>query len=162
MDAVESWHDFNVAIVGAAAALAGLVIVAASVNIGDIVKETSLTSRLASGISGLVLALTASAIGLMPAISDVAYGVSVLIVAAGFLAFPVQAARRIVENRHPENRARFFKVVLGLVAPLAYLIGGVMLAVGMPGGLLLFAIGSILSIVAALMISWVVLVEVLR
>lgn len=162
MDVVESWREFNVAIVGATAALAGLVIVAASVNIGDIVKEASLTSRLAAGISGLVLALTASAIGLMPGIDGVAYGLAVLIIAAAFLVFPAQAARRIIENRHPENRARAFKILLGSVAPLAYLVGGALLAAGVPGGLLLFAVGSILAIVAALMISWVVLVEVLR
>lgn len=162
MDAVENWHEFNVAIVGAAAALAGLVIVAASVNIADIVKAVSLTSRLASGITGLVLALTASAVGLIPDISPVAYGVTILVVSAGFTVFPLQASRRILENHAPENEARPFKVAVGFVTPLAYLIGSILLIVGAPGGLVVFAAGSILAVVAALLISWVVLVEVLR
>lgn len=38
MEHLEAWHDFNVAMAGATAALAGLVIVAASVNIDKIVK----------------------------------------------------------------------------------------------------------------------------
>jgi hypothetical protein len=38
IDTLEGWTDFNVAMVGATGALAGLVIVAASVNIGDSVK----------------------------------------------------------------------------------------------------------------------------
>lgn len=162
MDAVESWHDFNVAIVGAAAALAGLVIVAASVNIGDIVKAISLTSRLAAAISGLVLAITASAVGLIPEMTPVAYGVTMLTASVAFAVFPVQAARRIWENHAPENVARPFKVLVGFVAPLAYVIGSILLIAGAPAGLVLFAAGSILAIMAALLISWVVLVEVLR
>ena len=63
MEQLEAWSEFNVAMVGATAALAGLVIVAASVNIGDIIKSVSLTARLAAGIAGLVLALAGSAIG---------------------------------------------------------------------------------------------------
>lgn len=162
MDAVESWHEFNVAIVGAAAALAGLVIVAASVNIGDIVKAPSLTARLAAGISGLVLALTASAVGLVPDLPPPAYGVTVLIAAAAFAVFPAQAARRITENVDPQNRARALKITVGFVAPTAYIVGAALLMTGSSGGLVLFAAGSIVAIMAALLISWVVLVEVLR
>ena len=49
MEDLELWSEFNVAMVGATAALAGLVIVAASVNIGEIIKTRSLTARLAAG-----------------------------------------------------------------------------------------------------------------
>ncbi len=163
MDAVENWHEFNVALVGATAALAGLVIVAASVNITEIVKATSLTSRLAAGIGGLVLALTASAIGLIPDITPAAYGVAMVVVSAVCAVFPAQATRRIFENHAPENRGRTFKALVGFVAPLAYLIGSILLIAGSPtAGLAVFAAGSILAIMAALIISWVALVEVLR
>lgn len=82
MEQVASWSDFNVAMTGATAALAGLVIVAASVNIAQIVGAQSLTSRLGGGIANLVLALTASAIGLIPDITPGAYGVTVLVLSA--------------------------------------------------------------------------------
>ena len=131
-------------------------------NIADIVKAVSLTSRLAAGISGLVLAITASAVGLIPDISAVAYGVTMLVVSVAFAVFPVQASRRIFENRAPENIARPFTALVGFVAPVAYLIGSVLLVAGSPAGLVVFAAGSILAIMAALLISWVVLVEVLR
>ena len=81
MDAVESWREFNVAIVGATAALAGLVIVAASVNIGDIVKSRTLTARLGSAIVMLVVALIASAVALMPGVDEQSLGVLLLIAA---------------------------------------------------------------------------------
>ena len=63
------WGDFHVAMVGATAALAGLVIVAASVNIGEIVKAPALTARLGSAIAGLVLAPVVSALGRLPGVS---------------------------------------------------------------------------------------------
>lgn len=162
MEQIEAWSDFNVAMAGATAALAGLVIVAASVNIGDIIKEASLTARLAAGIAGLVLALAGAAIGLVPGIGVVPYGVLMLVLAVGASAFQGQAARRIFENRHPANRQRILKSAVGFAAPTAYLIGGALLVAGRADGLAWFAAGAIISIIAALLVSWIVLVEVLR
>ncbi len=162
MEQIETWSEFNVAMVGATAALAGLVIVAASVNIGDIIKEASLTARLAAGISGLVLALIGSAVGLIPEVGPIAYGVAMIVIALGAGVFQVQATRRIFENRHPANRARWLKAAVGFLAPLTYVIGGALLAAAQPVGLVWFAAGSIIAIVAALLVSWIVLVEVLR
>ena len=162
MEQIETWSDFNVAMVGATAALAGLVIVAASVNIGDIIKEASLTARLAAGISGLVLALIGSAIGLIPEVGPVLYGVAMIVIALGAGVFQVQATRRIFENQHPANRMRWLKSAVGFLAPLDYLIGGALLAADQPAGLAWFAVGSIVAIGAALLVSWIVLVEVLR
>src|SRR5690349_24604859 len=113
MEQIHEWSEFNVAMVGATAALAGLVIVAASVNIGDIIKELSLTARLAAGIAGLVLALAGSAVGLIPDIDAVGYGVVMVVLALGGGAFSAQASRRIFQNRHPENRLKGAKSALG-------------------------------------------------
>lgn len=162
MEQLEAWSEFNVAMVGATAALAGLVIVAASVNIGDIIKSVSLTARLAAGIAGLVLALAGSAIGLFPGIGPLPYGVAVLVLAVGAGVFQVQATRRIVENRDPQNRLRWAKSAVGFVAPLAYIVGGALVAAGEPQGLAWTAIGSIIAVITALLVSWIVLVEVLR
>jgi len=163
MDALDAWSEFNVAMVGATAALAGLVIVAASVNIADIVKEVSLTARLAAGIAGLVLALSGSAIGLIPGIPAGAYGASMIVLALVTAVFATSAARRIQQNRHPGNRMKPLKSLLGFLPPLAYLTGGVLLIAGAgTSALTVFAAGSILAIIAALLVSWIVLVEVLR
>ncbi|PZU28899.1 MAG: hypothetical protein DI577_09585, partial [Microbacterium sp.] len=78
MDALDTWHEFNVAMLGATAALAGLVIVAASVNITVIIAAPALTSRLASAIAGLVLAIVVCAVGLIPALTAPAFGIAVV------------------------------------------------------------------------------------
>jgi hypothetical protein len=159
---VEDWSEFNVAMAGATAALAGLVIVAASVNIGDIIKAESLTARLASAIATLVLAITVSALGLVPAIAPTWYGIVVLLGVVIAAVFQVSATVRIVQNRHPENRMRALKALLGFLPLAAYTVGGVMLLAGSATGLVLFAAGTILAIIVALIVSWIVLVEVLR
>ncbi|RLK47481.1 hypothetical protein C7474_2069 [Microbacterium telephonicum] len=162
MDALEAWHEFDVAMLGATAALAGLVIVAASVNIEVIIKAASLTARLASAIAGLVLAIIVCAVGLVPSLDAVAYGW--IVVAAAVLAalFGVDATVRIFQNRHPENRLRAGKSLVAFLAPAVYAVGGVLLVVGDVGGLVWLAAGSIAAIVTSLFVSWVVLVEVLR
>ncbi len=162
MDGIAQWSDFNVAMLGATAALAGLVIVAASVNIAEIVKSTTLTSRLAAAIAGLVLALVVAAVGLVPEVSSFGYGVAALIATLIAAAFQVHATSVISRDPSPADRARFLKSVLGF-APLAcYAVAGVMLVLGHPAGLAVAAIGAIIAIVSAIVVSWIALVEVLR
>lgn len=161
MDGLEGWREFNVAMVGATAALAGLVIVAASVNIAQIVTAATLTSRLASGIAGLVLALIGSALGLAPEISSLWYGASMIAASLAAAAFSAHAAHQLMTDLDPADRMRPVKSALGFAAPACYLVGGVLLVAGVPG-LAWLAAGSLVAIAAALVISWVVLVEVLR
>ncbi|GAA1938592.1 hypothetical protein GCM10009775_33450 [Microbacterium aoyamense] len=159
---LEGWHDFNVALMGAVAALAGLLIVASSVNIAEIVKAPAVASRLAAGLAGLVLAIVACALGLIPGIPPLAYGAGVILAAVGAAIIQWRATQRIYGNADPANRWKAGKAALGFVSPLAYLAGGVLLVVGMPSGLVAFAIGAIASIVAGILISWIALVEILR
>jgi len=88
-EALRTWSEFSVAMVGAAAALAGLVIVAASVNIAKIIAfgGGSLIARLASGIASLVLALVASGLALIPGITAPWFGTILIVATAGSAAF---------------------------------------------------------------------------
>jgi len=159
---IEQWSEFNVAMAGATAALAGLVIVAASVNIAEIVKSRTLTARLLAGIAALVLALAVSAMGLVPDLDLAWYGG--LIVASTLLAaaFQVNVTRLIARDPDPADRARPLKYLIGFLPILAYLVAGVMVWAGHPSGLHLAAAGCLLAIVSAIVVSWVALVEVLR
>lgn len=162
MDELEAWHEFNVAMAGATAALAGLVIVAASVNITKIVATPTLTARMATAIAALVLALVVSAVGLMPEVTVFWYGVTIIAATAAAAVFQVHATRVIVTDPEPLQTARFAKSALGFAPLVAYLIAGIALLAGHPAGLVLTAVGCLVAIVAALLVSWVVLVEVLR
>lgn len=162
MSALAGWSEFNVAMVGATAALAGLVIVAASVNIAEIVKATTITARLAAGIAALVLALIVSALSLVPGISPVGLGVGVLVAAGGAGGFQLHAGAVIARDRDPGARARVMKSLLGFLPIAAYLVAGVLLFIAPAAGLVAAALGCLAAIASAIVVSWVALVEVLR
>ena len=159
---IEQWSEFNVAMAGATAALAGLVIVAASVNIGEIVKSRTLTARLLAGIAALVLALTVSALGLVPRIDGVWLGTLTVVSALLASVFQIHATRLIARDTDPADRARPLKYLVGFLPIAGYLVAGVFVAFGHPVGLYLAAAGCLLAIVSAIVVSWVALVEVLR
>jgi len=156
------WKDFNVAMAGATAALAGLVIVAGSVNIAAIVKSRSLTARLGSGIVLLVLALVASAGALMPGLDESAYAIVLVALSLGALAMQIGVARAIVRDPDPKVRSRGWKAAIGFIPIGLYLIAGVLALVAVPSALYFAAAGAIVAIVTSLTFSWVALVEVLR
>jgi hypothetical protein len=163
-EALRTWSEFNVAMVGAAAALAGLVIVAASVNIAKIIAlgGGSLIARLAAGIASLVLALVASGLALIPGITAPWFGVILIVATAGSAAFQVHAAWTVRADHGPAARAKATKSVPGFLPVIAYLAAGIAVLAGHPAGLYLSAAGCILAIIAAILVSWVALVEVLR
>lgn len=62
----------------------------------------------------------------------------------------------------PAQHSRTPKSILGLLPIAAYLVSGIMMLAGQPSSLLLAAAGCLLAIVSAILVSWIVLVEVLR
>ena len=162
MDQLDAWSEFNVAMVGATAALAGLVIVASSVNIAEIIKSNTLTSRLGAAIAALVLAIVVTGLGLVPDMAPIWYGVTIAAGAIAAAAFQVHATITIARDPAPEHVGRFFKSALGFAPVVAYAVAATMIVLGASGGLLVAAVASLLAIVSAIMVSWVALVEVLR
>ena len=159
---VAQWSNFNVALTGASAALAGLVIVAASVNIGTIIRVGTITARLAAAIAALVLALVVSAAGLIPGISSLSYGLVMIIAAVGAGVFQSHATWVILRDPDPAKRSRISKSTFGFLPIVSYLVSGIMMLGGQPSSLLLAAVGGILAMVSGILVSWIVLVEVLR
>ncbi len=169
-EALDGWSEFNVAMVGATAALAGLLIVAMSVNIGEIMKTATLPSRAAAAIATLVVAIVATALGLVPSQPHWLYGVEVL--AATLIAcwLEVHAIRTIIGEPGTNAGERVAKSTVGLLPLAAFLTGSVLLIVGGAGGgaavvvagLAFIATGSLLAVATAILYAWIVLVEVLR
>jgi len=162
-EALEGWTDFNVAMVGATAALAGLLIVAMSVNIAEIMKAPTLLARAAASVAALVLAIAVGALGLVPGQPAVVYGIEVLVGTAIATVFQVHAIRVVLSDEPIAMSDRIAKSALGVLPIAAFGIGGVLVAVGFASaGLVAVAFGAILAVIAAIVMAWVVLVEVLR
>jgi hypothetical protein len=164
MDELAGWSNFNVAVAGVAGALAGLLIVALSVNISTIIASRQLLERAAAGIAALVLTVVVCAIGLIPGQSALAYGLETCAAAAAAGIFGVRAAHAVlVGEGTPTRTARLVKSALGVAPASVVAAGGVVLLLGaVPTGLGLVAAGALLAISVAVVVAWVALVEVLR
>lgn len=157
------WSDFAVALAGAAAALAGLVMVAISVNIREILAFSGLTSRAAAAIGSLVLVVVVAALILIPGQPGSLLGAEVLIAVVPVVVLHIVSLRR---RRRDGASARHS---LALYVPLAALqllpvAGGGLLLLFAPGtaGLYLLAAGLILTVIGSMLDAWVLMVEILR
>lgn len=156
------WGDFAVAMAGVSGALAGLLIVAISVNIDVIVGSRTLPARAGASIATLVLATVAACLLLVPGTVGWVFGIEVLAGSALVWAFQVHAIRRVATTRQPESRSPGVVIATSLLPVLAFTIGGVLLVAGIGAGMLAVVAGCVLAIASAVLVSWVTLVEVRR
>lgn len=160
---IEQWHDVFVASAGAAAALAGLLIVAMSVNIQVIISIPSMSSRAGTAIASLILIVVVSTCALIPEQPALVLGLEVLIASAATLAVAVDSAVRIVRVGKTASRASaLVKGGIAAVPVLLFLVGGGLLCAGMAAGLYWAAAGIATVFIVSVLNAWVLLVEVLR
>jgi hypothetical protein len=165
---VEGWNEFNVAMAGASAALAGLIMIAISVNIKEVLRFPSISARAAAAIAALVVAVVASCVSLMPQ-PIVAIGIELLVASAILWIVEGNAIRGLLvspaSGHSAPHRTVAWKagnVALGLLPPLAFTLGAVLLAAGIGVGAFPVAFGSLLAVVSAVLFAWVAMVEILR
>jgi len=159
---LDEWSEFNVAMLGATAALAGLLIVAMSVNIGEILKTPSLPGRAAAALAALMAAIVVTALGLVPDVSVIVYGLGVLVSAALAATFEFRATRLIIAERGASG-SPIAKSIAGWLPVALFVAGAVSVLAGAPSSGFGFLAGAIiLAIASAILHAWIVLVEVLR
>jgi modulator of FtsH protease len=156
------WTDLFVASAGASAALTGLLFVAVSLNIRDILGNKTLPGRALQTLLLLLSALVVSLVGLVPGQSTTALGIELLVFALGFSGWAIVLAVRSMEAtrayvRHPA--LHFGLIAPGTVPPL---IGAVSLLAHSGGGLYWTAGGIVGALLGAAVNAWVLLVEILR
>lgn len=158
---LQAWSQFNLAIAGAAAALAGLLIVALSVNVRKILANPTLPARAAASIAALVLTVLACGVGLIPDQGLWLIGVELAVPTALVVVLAVFAVRRIAVEPDVRGHDRVIKGVTVVLAPATFAVGVVLLACGVPAfGVI--AAACLVAICAAVLFSWIALVEVLR
>jgi hypothetical protein len=153
---MDPWHDFFLAMAGTAGVLTGLVFVAVSINLQEIVSEpgSGLPGRAAEALILLVSVLTASVLLLVPGQGRGTVGA--LVLAVGLATWGCVVVIQVLRLQYwgtmrPDLRQAFvLRVVLGQIATLPLVVAGVaVLAVGLEGLYLLVA-GMIFSILSGL------------
>ena len=154
------WHEMFVAAAGAAAALAGLVFVAVSINVERILSFHGLPERALQTILLLLAAVVVSLISLIPQ-SIEALAVELLVVGIGLCA-GVFIVTRAAFDTGGNPRWLISRVGVLLPGSVPYLVAGVSLLAGTGGGLAWVALGLVGGMVGAVSNAWVLLVEILR
>src|SRR5215472_6968534 len=93
------WHDFFVGTIGASAALTGLLFVAISINLQQILKYSQLPGRAAGTLGILVCALVVSGFGLAPGQGNRALGLEVLLAGAAVVVQALWVTRRKLDKK---------------------------------------------------------------
>ena len=158
-----SWSDFSVAVVGASAALTGLLVVAVSINIERILAIDALTGRSLSTMVLFIVPLVIGTLLLVPEQPRTALGVELMITGTA-------AGVGLLRINRPGNRGkqepRFSWLLVRLLPSVTIttflVVAGASLIAGVGGGLYWVAPAAIEAFLGGLVTVWVLLVEIRR
>jgi hypothetical protein len=158
---VDAWANFGVAVTGASAALTGLLFVALSINLRQILRNATLSSRALLALLAVV-PLFSTMLLLVPQ-PPRAYGIELLVLGALFGAWLGYLCRPSARPAEQPLAAR----VAGMVAPVAVVVAGTLaagalLTAGQPAGIYALAVAVLAAFAGALTSTWVLVVEILR
>jgi hypothetical protein len=161
MDVAADWSDLYVAAAGASAALAGLVFVAVSINLDDILKGDGLPDLSLVTLLLLIGVLIVSLFGLIPGQDAESFGWKLLAFAIVWSLLIGRFALRSIPKGFPlSNRAS--RLIMPAIGVGSYLIGSILLISGDGSGLDWVFAGFIGSIIVAMLDAWILLVEIRR
>jgi hypothetical protein len=160
---IAGWRDFLVAAAGAAGALAGLVFVALSINLKDILSLPGVPGRAGETVILLAAALVGALVALIPGLTPPVLGLLLLAVGLPTWGVPtILQLRGLLKRDYYTVGNQIFRIALYQVATLPVLLAGLSLRGHFAGGLNWLAAFVILSLIMALFNAWVLLVEILR
>lgn len=164
---VGAWKDFAVVVGGAAAALAGLLIVAMSINVEEILRFRGLPARAAAALVTMLSPLVVAVLLLVPGQSDVVLGVE-LVVLGLLLGYGLLGPLgRLSGFREQAREDTLGQWLVGTAAPIALLVGGLVLsgigvATGAIGGLYWLVPAVLAAVLGGTTQAWVMLIEIRR
>ena len=159
---LSQWSAFFGAEVGASAALAGLVIVAISINISRILSHPILPGRAAETLVAPTGVLIASTYALVPVHEPGSLAIELMLV--GFAMWLIPAIIQWRTTRVPDypKRTVITRIVLTQASSLPVMAGGALMLVGDPDALYWLVPGITFSLITTVINAWVLLVEILR
>jgi hypothetical protein len=135
--------------------------VAISINLTQVLQLSYLPMRALEALATLMSVLFVSTIGLIPHQPAAAVGAEITLTGVVTWAFHIWALT--TTHKTAKGNPRYWlRVILNLVPAPTYIVGGAFIAGGIMGGGLWIAAGILLSFSAAVLSSWVLLIEINR
>jgi len=160
-DLLQSWSNFFVAELGAAAALAGLLFVAVSINLTRILQFPHLPSRAAEALLDFLSVMFVATFALIPRQSMPVYGAE--IGATGLFMWGTHTFFLVRMRKFDRQYISFTRrFVVNQIPSVPFIITGILLILGHTGGLYWIVPGVLLSFAAGTFGAWVLLVEIQR
>jgi hypothetical protein len=160
-DAAE-WSELFVATAGAAAALAGLVFVAVSINLKTILAGPGLPERALQTLLMLLIVLVISIAVLIPGQDHVALGLELLFVAVCYSAGLFATSRVSLPTGRVPRSWLIGQVVVLAIGAVPLLVGALSVLAESGGGLYWIAAGVVGAVFGGVSNAWVLLVEIQR
>ncbi|MGB3328669.1 MAG: hypothetical protein WBA46_06925 [Thermomicrobiales bacterium] len=160
---MESWHDFLIAMAGASGVLVGLLFVAISLNIDQLLTERHLLSRAAACLELLTTVLAFSCALLIPDVNDTVR--SWMILVGGLLAWAIVGIpgfREIGQGGAAQRSRGIVALVLFQLATVPLVVAGFASFRMGTDALYILAPTFIVALIVVVLDSWVLLVEVRR
>jgi hypothetical protein len=140
LGATAGWDNFLVAQIGASSALLGLLFVAVSINLSRILQYRQRPTRAAEALVALFSVLVASTFALVPAQSELAYGVE--IAATGVVTWVFQTCA--LYSTRGSGYEYPLRILMNQLPALPFIIGGIAMALGSPRGIYWLVPGTLL------------------
>jgi len=160
---LHSWQNVFSTQAAVGATLTGLVFIALSINLKQILEVPGLAGRAGEALLLLMLPVLVGLFGVLPQTSVRALGAEFLglgVIEVASVTWIIVGAREAARNR-PTHEFRFRSVAAELGVLPTVVAGGILVA-GNASGLWWQAAGTALAIVAGVSDAWVLLVEILR
>jgi hypothetical protein len=153
-----AWRDFGVALVGASAALLGLVFVVVSLHLGAVVDDPVLRRRAEIMLGLLATTLAASAVLLIPGQTRGVLGIELMAIALIHVSLSALVTFRATHSARGVSRDRLVRFLLGELSAGLIFAGGLGLLVHALGGAYLVAAGIVLGVLSAMLAIWILFV----
>ncbi len=147
----------------ASAALTGLLFVAISINLRQIVTNPALAARSLKALVSLAAILLISSLCLVPGLSNRTLGGEIAFVGLVLWTTGVVLQHKSVHNNpYVNSKARAFHMVLAHASALPMILAAHSLLTIHGFGLYWLVVGTLICILSALLDAWVLLIEIQR
>ncbi|WP_188897001.1 hypothetical protein [Microlunatus endophyticus] len=155
------WHELFVMTGGAAAALAGLIFVAVSLNHEAILEIPALPALAARTLSILIGLVLFCLVSLAPAQPRVVLGIEILAIGLALTAVVLVTTFRNLRGAD-QTRWRVSLVGLAIIGSIPAVVAGASLIAGKGGGFYWLLTEFVTGIVVAVYYGWILLIEIRR